>query len=230
MSVEIGDIVNHPGQLLVDKKEMPSAFIPFCAFKGQLMGEKMENISFPVCTSFFPVTHNGQLCYQLNNSRLGVEPKGGSGVKDGLLLLLDINADRTSSILWENLDDLNSLRFDMSPAPKSGQAEIYIHTLSPFTGHGPGDYKMSVLKKTSSSEMFLDLPVSKKKCQIEKRETCDLREWFSSLRNQCKCIPYKLGAFKKQVNQTTPPIWSHFSLFPRMSKFAVQEECCAPTK
>ena len=204
---EIVATVNHPGHLLVDSKEMPSALIPFCAFNGRLVGEKTANLSFPVCTSFFPVIHNARLCYQLNNSKLGVEPKQeGDGVRKGLLLLLDINADRTSAILGEKLNNTlnnNQTRLDMSPATESGQAEIYIHTLSPFTGHGPGDYKMSVLKKTSSSSMFLDLPVSKKKCQVEKRETCEVREWFANLRKECKCIPYKLSAFKSEVKKSS---------------------------
>ena len=181
---------------------MPSALIPFCAFKRLLIGKRTANLSVPVCTSFLPVIHNGKLCYQLDNSKLGMGLKGGNGVMEGLILLLDINADRTSAILGENLDELNNYRLDMSPAPKSGQAEIYIHTLSPFTGHGPGDYKMSVLKKTSGSGMFLDLPVSKKKCQVEKRETCAVRSWLANLRNRCNCIPYKLSAFKSEVAQS----------------------------
>ena len=111
-------------------------------------------------------------------------------------------ADRSSAILGEKVDDLNKYRFDMSPAPESGQAEIYIHTLSPFTGHGPGDYKMSVLKKTSSSGMFLDLADSKKKCQVEKREGCTVREWLANLRRRCNCIPYQLAAFKAEVAQS----------------------------
>ena len=194
------DTVNHPGQLLLEEKKMPSALIPFCAFKRVMSGERRANLSVPVCTSFAPVIHNGQLCYQLNNSRLGVEQKGGNGVREGLLLLLDINADRSSAILGGNLDDLKSqYRFDMSPAPESGQAEIYIHTLSPYTGHGPGDYKMSVLKKTSSSGAFLDLADSKKKCRVEKRESCAVREWLANLRKRCNCIPYKLSAFKSEV-------------------------------
>ena len=154
----------------------------------------MANFSFPVCTSFFPVIHNAQLCYQLNNSKL---PKDGG--REGLLLLLDINADRSSAILGKKLDDHNNDRLDMSPATQSGQAEVYIHTLSPFTGHGPGDYKMSVLKKTSSSAKLLDLPDSKKECQVEKRETCAVRKWLSDLQNRCKCMPYKLSAFKSEV-------------------------------
>ena len=182
---------------MVDSKEMPSALIPFCAFNSLLIGETTANLSFPVCTSFFPVIHDARLCYQLNSSKVDVVPK--DGVREGLLLLLDINADRSSAILEEKIDTRKNLRLDMSPAPKSGQAEIYIHTLSPFTGHGPGDYKMSVLKKTSSSPMFLDLPDWKKNCQVEKREMCVVRKWLADLRNICKCIPYKLRAFKSKV-------------------------------
>ena len=219
---EIGDIVNHPGQLLVDTKEMPSALIPFCAFKGKLVGEKMANMKFNVCTSFFPVIHNGERCYQLNNSKLGADPKGAP--KQGLLLLLDINAEKSSAILWENIATPNNHSFDMSTAPESGQAEIYIHTLSPFTGHGPGDYKMSVLKKTSSSDMFLELPVSKKECQVEKRESCNVRKWISELRESCQCIPYELTNFKSKVKHSMN---SNFHFCHRRTKSAAQEESCA---
>ena len=58
---------------------------------------------------------------------------------------------------------------------------------------------MSNLKKISSSPKLLDLPVSKKKCQVEKRETCVVRNWLADLQNTCKCIPYKLSAFKSEV-------------------------------
>ena len=140
-----------------------------------------------------------------------LKPGGGTSVNQGLVLLLDINSDTTSAIVGpylkdpaiakEDLEDLRRRRFDTSTGPKSGQAEIYIHTLSPFTGHGPGNYKMSVLKKTSSSDMFLSLPTAKK-CQVELKEKCNVRKWLLSVRSRCNCIPYVLSAFKTQVDNS----------------------------
>ena len=193
-------------------QDQPSALIPFCAFDGLLVGTTKAGLDFPVCNSFFPVIHNGRACFQVNSSRLEVEARGGTSANQGLVLLLDINSDRTSAIVGpylndpaiakEDLEDLRRRRFDTSPGPKSGQAEIYIHTLSPFTGRGPGNYKMSVLKKTSSSDMFLSLPTAKKKCQVELKEKCNVRKWLLSVRSRCNCIPYVLSAFKTQVDNS----------------------------
>merc|ERR1711971_191181 len=52
------------------KLQSPSAFIPFCAFKGVLgIWEPKVNvlgISFPVCNQFLPITLDGQLCYHIS--------------------------------------------------------------------------------------------------------------------------------------------------------------------
>ena len=73
---------------------LASAFIPFCAFNGQLgissSVSPLNGSSFPACTSFNPVAFDGQLCYNIklnnmtsNNRRI-----------DGLILILDLNEDR----------------------------------------------------------------------------------------------------------------------------------------
>ena len=52
---------------------VPSAFIPFCAYKTDLLllGEHIKGLKFPVCNKFTPTVLDGQLCYNLDiNSAL----------------------------------------------------------------------------------------------------------------------------------------------------------------
>ena len=69
---------SHPPHLV--SGSAVSAFIPFCAFEGQLgISEeevsRMPNLNFPVCQSFVPTSLDNQLCYKLamNKTSKGAE-------------------------------------------------------------------------------------------------------------------------------------------------------------
>ena len=54
-NTEIREVINHPVHIINHQGRLsPSAFIPFCAFGGEMdrMGEKIPQFSFPVCSAF----------------------------------------------------------------------------------------------------------------------------------------------------------------------------------
>ena len=53
---------------------------------------------------------------------------------------------------------------------------------------------MTSLKKMTGTDTFLDLPGNIKGCQIEDQEICYSRRYIEELKNQCKCLPWALGA------------------------------------
>ena len=52
--------------------KMPSAFIPFCDFGGNMKatGVKIDNLEFLVCNSFQDKILNDQLCYEVDLNSL----------------------------------------------------------------------------------------------------------------------------------------------------------------
>jgi hypothetical protein len=180
-----------------------SAFIPFCSFQQNLtdLGTNMINLFLPACTSFRPVVLEGRLCHQLDTSRLGAV--GGPGERHSLMLLLDINAERSSHVYRQHGEFKTDL--DLTRLPTMGNSRLFIHTLSPYTGHGPGHYKMSALKKTVGSEAFLSLPDVKKQCQTEEGALCEALAWAASLRARCGCMPAALATVVSQELAGLPP-------------------------
>jgi hypothetical protein len=113
----------------------------------------------------------GQLCYRLNTSRLPAA--SGSRVRHSLMLLVDLNEEMSSALTASDQQDPDLVLhgMDLSEVPAAGQAAITVHTLSPFTGYGPGHYRMTVLKQTTGSDNFLKLTDKKKKCKVGPDET-----------------------------------------------------------
>ena len=66
---KLGELSSHPVHLTNrDNMTMPSAFIPFCAYKTSLtaMGDYVDKIKFPICNKFKPILMDGELCYTVN--------------------------------------------------------------------------------------------------------------------------------------------------------------------
>ena len=91
ISGEDSSQVSHPPHLT---SSWSSALIPFCAFKTNLsIGDNsfaLPGINFPLCSSFLPTIHEGQLCYKLTLNKTS-----GQGKENELLLLIDFNEDRS---------------------------------------------------------------------------------------------------------------------------------------
>ena len=75
-------------------QESPSAFIPFCAFGGNILGEKIDTFRVPVCNIFQPRVLNDQLCYETDLNNITNKKTIGKDIKVGLVFVMDYNEDR----------------------------------------------------------------------------------------------------------------------------------------
>ena len=136
---------------------------------------------FPTCDQFEITILDGQPCYSLDVSKKVKDPTK-LGKNHGLLLLLD------------------PFPYQPMEGKMDGQSfKVYIHTVSQFTAHGPGTYSMTVLKKTTGTKKFLQLPDDRKKCSDHKREECQTQAYLDQIQRECKCVPWALKIPTRQV-------------------------------
>jgi hypothetical protein len=115
------------------------------------------------------------------------------GLKNGLLLVLDLKKKDNSHVTERHADNFRS--FNLEPESKQNTAaKIYLNTLASFTSFRSGRYAMSVLKKMTGTNNFLGLPVGQKKCQIETFEACWTKMYAESVQSQCGCVPWALSS------------------------------------
>ena len=187
-------MVSHPPQLWDHTDSIsPSTFVPFCGFKTRLeiandtAATILPNSSFPTCNSFTPVNLEGQLCYNIKLNMSGSQGKDG-----GLLLVLDMNEDRSISLgsstthKAENFKILRQNDMDQETAKVS--PKIHIHLLTPSARFGGGSYKMTSVKNVKGTEAFLNMPENERQCVQERSEECQNRE----LLKHCNCVPWEL--------------------------------------
>ena len=180
----------HPVHIIDNKSQMTtSAFIPFCAFDGDMsiVGTDVENFSIPVCSSFSPRILDGQLCYHTAVEKLFDEKGTKWGKEHGLTLLLDYNED---------------LSLDGVTDPKHNKAKVYLNTLEAFIGYGDGLYEMSAMKAKATTSSFLALSETERGCQTEKTNLECRQENFQELAKSCNCTPFSLA------DSTTQPLVS----------------------
>ena len=89
-------LINHPVHITTDRDVLsPSAFIPFCAFGGEMspLGRKIDQFSSPVCDAFKEHILEDQLCYELDvnkyRSNLSSQMDINTAMKIGIFLLVD---------------------------------------------------------------------------------------------------------------------------------------------
>ena len=72
----------------------PSAFIPFCAFAGNMaiLGKQIEDFRAPVCTSFKTKVLGDQQCYELALDDIDYQVS--QGYEGGISFVMDYNEDR----------------------------------------------------------------------------------------------------------------------------------------
>ena len=105
------------------------------------------------------------------------------------MLLLDYNEDRSLQILSNKSEEpVNSTRTINFDTAIGASAKLHIDTLSPYNGFGEGIYTMTVVKKMSATDDFLDMPFKERVCQVELYEDCRIRR----LLDKCKCVPWEL--------------------------------------
>ena len=174
--------------------QVSSSFIPFCAYKSNLVISKdplwLSNISFPLCSSFEPTMHEGQLCYE-------IEPDGPAdeGKVNELTMLLDYNEDRSLTPPCKNetrsyTSNITELNLDPAGNYQQQKAKIKIDTLSNY-GYGGGSYKMMTVKKMSATPAFLSMTEEERHCDIEKYQDCRTRATLEA----CQCVPGHLKEY-----------------------------------
>ena len=77
-------------------------------------------------------------------------------------------------------------------------ARIYLTSLASFTANKTGSYAMSVLKKMTATDNFLELPFEEKNCQTEAYEDCQANRYVVEVQKECGCVPW---AFNLTVRQ-----------------------------
>ena len=193
----MAELSSHPVHLLTKNgKTLPSAFIPFCAFKTDLLllGERINGFKFPVCNKFTPTVLDGQLCYTLDINSHVPNIENLHGKQGELLLFLDYNQERSISLRMTRASNNSSDRFiSMEKARLNiGQeAKILIHTLKPYVGFGGGSFSMSSLKQMSPTENFLKLSPSTKGCASEDQQECLMKSYLKEKLHSCQCIPWE---------------------------------------
>ena len=193
---------NHPAHLVdTNNTRMPSAFIPFCAFRTTMGIESstvLGDMMFPVCTQFQSVIRNGELCHSLEMTG----QVGGSGKANGLVILVDTNQER--SIQYNKSSgrtfDPNSMNLEMVLEGSDSSPKIYIDNLSIYAGYGQGSYILRSVKKMTGTAEFLGLPDKDKRCQLEDYESCLTRQFYAG-GQECGCLPWTLRHNLSQVIQ-----------------------------
>ena len=179
---------------------MPTALIPFCAYKANLTipGKKVDGFAFPFCRGFYPILLEGDLCYILNiKALLKVAIKTEMGKENGLMLLLDsgslglVNKDKPG------IEDFTSLNMAQRQG-EVGSIRIYINTMAPFSDHRAGSYKLSALKDMNGTKSFLDFPHWKKQCWSVGRkeqtlEHCQSQAYTETVLKESGCLPWRIG-------------------------------------
>ena len=183
----------HPPHLLGSNT---SAMIPFCAFGGDMniTGKYVRGLEYPVCNMFKPSIKDQQLCYtaDLNPLVLQGEAEIRAGKGLGLQLIIDLGAPVLPQITPKE-EELGNL-FPTSEKVPENQFILKINTLGVYSNWREGMYKMSSLKLMTSTENFLALPNTTRKCQIEPQDDCLARRYVEEAQEQCHCVPWALGA------------------------------------
>ena len=81
-------------------------------------------------------------------------------------------------------------QIEEDPNEERSSFELYIHTLSGFSGSRAGSYAMSSLKQMTGTSGFLNLPDDQKRCQVEVSKDCQPFHFLEELQKQCGCIPW----------------------------------------
>ena len=131
-------VTNHPVHIIDrNNNHSPSSLIPFCAFGDDMeaMGTKIEGFDLPVCNSFLEKVRNDQLCYEIDlNNYIKDEHDIENKLKEGLVLILDLNEDRQLKEFWPINND-NESEAETVASLKDEAFEIHLDTISKIFHH-----------------------------------------------------------------------------------------------
>ena len=124
-------VTNHPVHIVNKTGGLsPSAFIPFCAFGGDMkvMGTKVEGFNISVCNSFEEKILNDQLCYEVDLEKFKDKQNINEQLENGLILILDYNEDRQTSI--DSRGKIKVIGKNIFLPVKEESVQIYLDTIS----------------------------------------------------------------------------------------------------
>ena len=130
---QVQTVSNHPVHILDKNGNLsPSSLIPFCSFGDNLslVGTKLDDFDFPVCTIFEPKVHYDQLCYQADLEKYRESNNLLRQIRMGFTFLIDYNEERQlKSTYYSNensqIGDRRMFDFDV------GQTfNIFLNTIS----------------------------------------------------------------------------------------------------
>ena len=191
-------VSNHPLAMWgKDGKISPSALVPFCSFGSQMIGAQVSNMTFPMCDVFEPTVYDGQLCYQADVKKHPGQ-KVFEGKESGLMLLIDVNAERSVNFATSGEDEnvnMSKRRVYLGTEKvlNSTFASLHIGTLAHQVVYGPGDYSLTSIKQMTGTDNFLAWPQERRKCTLETYEKCQMRD-FHEKSVKCSCSPFQLIA------------------------------------
>ena len=185
-------VSNHPVAIF-DKqgKISPSALIPFCSFGSKMLGTKVPTMTFPVCDIFEPTVYGGGQCYKVD---VGQSKPILKGKKNGLMLLIDVNEERSYNIERPNSaeeSEMFNVYLGKDQMTNKNLARIHIGTLAPHFEEGPGDYVLTSLKQMTGTENFLAWPQEKRECLLENFESCQKKIFLEKI-SESGCSPFSL--------------------------------------
>ena len=151
------------------------AFIPYCGFSTsfkELSKDPGSSGEFFTCDKFEPVLLEGELCYQLNISE-HIQNTISFGPRNGLLLVVDNNLDKSVHVSTTDDQATDKTRFKVGGGEASPPARVYIHTLAGHWALTPGLHSMTAVKEVTGTPSFLALTQEQRGgCQQEEREEC----------------------------------------------------------
>ena len=110
------EFMNHPVHVFDQNGDLsPSAFIPMCQFGGVFdkNAETSFDVGFPVCSSFKPVLHFDQVCYEVDlNNKFKNNQDLMRYLRIGVTLILDYNEDRQIKMNGENREKIAKVHFN----------------------------------------------------------------------------------------------------------------------
>ena len=154
------------------------------------MGTKIDNFTFPVCKAFKPRLFQGQKCYELDLD--DIKYKTGQGKAKGLSLLVDYNDEKDLTVAKEAKFPDYSGGFNKDGVSHNG-IKIYIGSLKPFIGYGPGNYELNSVKMIQGTDDYYEFGEENNICQTkEDLLSCMERVFVEKVTLKCGCLPYEM--------------------------------------
>ena len=123
---------NHPVHSMDQNvRIMPSSFIPFCEYGGNMsvVGMTLDGFDLPICDKFRPKMLEGQLCYQIDVNEVKDQVDANNALKHGLIFAMDYNEDRMIQEGTVKSEEPTYLNEILGKKYDSFGAHIYIESL-----------------------------------------------------------------------------------------------------